>query len=260
VKKITTLLLLFLIIISTSLTGCIGDKVNPKLIKLGLKDNGMQRIAITNNRYAGRYTIIDKKSIDNFTKIILNAKNVTIDSKLDPDFIFEFYDETKNVSSFKYIAGIDDENTANLIDMNGNLYHVSLSLEDEFMKRMMNSDSFKNIPDYYISLIGLLVQKSEAKKGETVVVDIDKDYVVTRNITSVEQKNILDSINSKGVRIKFPNETETWNYIIKINTSKYKDDSSEATASITDNKNSTIKYIIQGTYENGNWNYYIKYQ
>jgi hypothetical protein len=258
VKKIVTILML--ILISTSLTSCIGDKVNPKLIKLGLKDNGMQRIAVTNNRYAGRYTIIDKKSIDNFTKIILNAKDATIDSKLEPDFIFEFYDEIKNVSSFKYIAGIDDTNTANLIDINGNLYHVSLSLEDEFMKRLMNSDSFKNIPDYYISLIGLLIEKTDVKKGETIVVDINKDYVVTKNITSVEQKSILDRISNRGAHIEFPSETKTWNYNIKIDTSKYKDDSSEATASITDNKNSTIKYIILGTYENGNWNYHIKYK
>jgi hypothetical protein len=257
-KKIATLLML--ILISTSLTSCIGDKVNPKLIKLGLKDNGMQRIAVTNNRYAGRYTIIDKKSIDNFTRIILNAKDVTVDSKLEPDFIFEFYDEIKNVSTFKYIAGIDDTNTANLIDTNGKLYHVSLSLEDEFMKRLMNSDSFKNIPEYYISLIGLLVDKTEVKKGETIAVDINKDYVVTKNITSVEQKSILDRINSKGAHIEFPSETMNWNYKIKIDTSKYRDDSSEAIASITDSKNSTIKYIVLGTYENENWNSHINYK
>lgn len=257
-KKIAALLIL--VFICTSLTSCIGDKVNSKLIKLGIVDSKMQRIAVTNNRYAGRYTIIDKKSIDNFTKIILSAKDATIDSKLEPDFIFEFYDDVKNVATFKYIAGIDDKATANLIDMNGSLYHVSLSLEDVFMKRLMNSDSSENIPEYYISLIGLLIEKAEVKKKETIVVDINRDYVVTKNITSVEQKSILDSISSKGARIKFPSETETWNYTIKINTTKYKDDSSEATASITDNKNNTIKYIILGTFENGNWNYHIKYK
>jgi hypothetical protein len=258
VKRIFTLLII--ILISTSLTSCIGDKVNPKLIKLGLKDANMQRIAVTNNRYAGRYTIIDKRSIDNFTKIILNAKDVTVDSKLDSDFTFEFYDEIKNVASFKYIAGIDDANTANLIDMNGNLYHASLSVEDEFMKRLMNSDSSKNIADYYISLIGLLIQKAEAKKGQTIVVDINRDYVVTKNITSVEQKSILDRISSGGALIRFPSETNTWNYIIKISTTKYTDISSEATASITDNKNNARNYVILGSFEDGNWNYHIKYK
>jgi hypothetical protein len=245
---------------SISLTSCIGDKVNPQLLKLGLVSKGMQRIAVTNNRYAGRYTIIDKKSIDNFTKIILNSKDVILDNKLYPDFTFEFYDEVKNVATFKYIAGIDDKNTANLIDMKGGLYHVSLSLEDEFMKRLMNNDSSQNIPEYYISIISLLIGKTEVKKGQTIVVDIDRDYVVTKNITSVEQKDILDRISSNGVRIKFPSETNTWDYIIKINTSKYKTDSSEAIATITDSHNNATKYVVNGTFESGNWNYHIKYK
>lgn len=257
-KKIATLLIL--ILIGISLSSCVGDKANPSMIKMGLKDKSMQRIAITNNRYAGRYTIIDKKSIDSFTKLILNSKDAKVDSKLEPDFIFEFFDETKNVATFKYIASIEDNKTANLMDTNGRLYRVSTSIEDAFMKRLMERDNLKNIPVYYISLIKLLIEKTNINKGDTIVVDISKDYVVTRSITSVEQRSILNSIDSKGVSIVFPNEVKQWNYIIKINTSKYTDDTSNTVASIIDKNNNATKYEIVGTYENGGWNYHIKYK
>lgn len=257
-KKITTIVIL--VLMGISLSSCIGDKANATLLKMGLKDKSMQRIVITNNRYAGRYTIIDKRSIDDFTKLILNSKDATVDSKLEPDFIFEFFDETKNVATFKYIVGIDDNKTANLIDTNGKLYRVSPSIEDGFMKRLMKRDNSQNIPEYYISLIKLLIEKTNIKKGDTVVVDISKDYVVTRSITSVEQKSILDSIDSKGARIVFPNQVKHSNYTIRIDTSKYTDDTSNAIASVTDKNNAVTRFEIVGTFGNGDWNYHIKYK
>lgn len=257
-KKITTILIV--ILLTLTLTSCVGDQINPRLIKMGLRDAKLQRITITNNRYAGKYTIIDDKSIADFTKIILNSQDATIDNKLDADFIFEFFDETRSVATFKYIAGIDDKNTANLIDSDGKLYKVSTSIEDQFMKRLMKRDTSKNVPDYYISLIKLLVEKAGVRTGDTVVVDISKDYVVTRSITSVEQKSILDSIDINSAKIMFPSETNKWNYLVKINTTKYTDDTSNATASITDKNNITTKFEIIGTYESGSWNYHIKYK
>lgn len=242
-----------------NLTSCIGDKANPNIVALGLKDKSMQRVAVTNNRYAGRYTIIDKKTIEDFTKMVLNAADATKDSKLDPDFIFEFFDDTKNVATFKYIAGIEDSNTANLIDSNGHLYKISNSIEDLFMKRLMNTEDSKNVADYYISLIKLLIEKSNVNNNDIIAVDISRDVVVTRSITSVEQRDILNSIDSKG-KIVFPNETKKYNYYIKINTSKYTSNSCNAIAAVTDKNNMTIKYEIVGTYEDGGWNYHIKYK
>jgi hypothetical protein len=256
-KKISTIIVCILIAIN--LTSCIGNKVNPNLVALGLRDKSMQRVAITNNRYAGRYTIIDKKTITSFSNVVLNASDATIDNKLDPDFIFEFYDDTRNVATFKYIAGIDDKKTANLIDSNGKLYHVSTSIENLFMKELMNRNDTQNVAGYYISLIKLLIQKANVNNNDVIVADISRDVVVTRSITSIEQKNILDSIASKG-KIVFPNETQKYNYYIKINTSEYTGTSVTAVAAVTDKNNLTIKYEIVGTYEEGGWNYHIKYK
>lgn len=241
------------------LTGCIGDKANPVLVSKGIKDKSMQRIAITSSRYAGRYTIIDRKAIENFTKIILNATDVQKNSYLEPDFILEFYSDDNNIINFKYIAGISDTEVANLIDPDGRMYHVSSSIENEFLKRLVKGSDSENIPEYYISLIRLLIGKTAVKSGETVVVDISKDYVVTRSITSVELKKIIDSIDSNA-KIKFPSETKVYNHIIKINTSKYTDQTTNADISISDSKGKTQYYEIVGTYENGDWNYHIKYK
>jgi hypothetical protein len=252
-------IILICIILVMNLTSCIGDKVNPNLAALGLRDKSMQRIAVTNNRYAGRYTIIDKKTIEDFTNIVLNAVDATKDSKLDPDFIFEFFDNTRNVATFKYIADINDNKTANLIDSNGRLYNVSTSIENLFVKRLMNRDDIKNVADYYISLIKLLIEKANVNSNDIIVVDISRDVVVTRSITSIEQRDILNSIDSKG-KIVFPNETNKHDYYIKISTSKYGSNSCTAIAAVTDKNNLTIKYDIVGTYEDGGWNYHIKYK
>lgn len=247
-------------LLAINFTSCLGDKINSNIVKLGLKDKNMQRIAITNNRYAGRYTIIDKNAIDDFTNTILKASNATYDSKLDPDFVFEFFDDTKNVATFRYIAGINDKNTANLIDSNGKLYRVSTSIENGFMRRLMNTDNSKNVSAYYISLLKLLIDKTNVNKNDIIVADISKDYVVTRSITSIEQKDILDSVDSKGARIVFPSETTRYNYMIKINTTDYTDNTSDATASVTDKNNVAIKYEVVGTFTDGSWNYHIKYK
>ena len=257
-KRILIAIATFLI--AVSLTACIGDKVNTKIVAMGIKDQSMQRIAITNSRYAGRYTIIDKKAIENFTRIILNAADANKNSYLEPDFIFEFYNNENNIVNLKYIAGINDDTIANLIAPDGKMYHVNTSIENEFMKRLVKGNNSKNIQEYYISLIELLIGKISIKSNEVVVVDISKDYVVTRSITSIEQKNIIDSVQSKA-NIKFPSEAKAYNYSIEINTGKYSDETTDAEITITNRKNKTNEvYIVAGIYENGEWNYHIKYK
>lgn len=258
VKKRIGIALALLLMMSFS--ACIGDKPNEALSARGIKSSKMQRIVITNNRYAGRYTIIDKKSISDFANDVVMASNATEDSKLEPDFIIEFYNDIEKVATFKYIAGINGKKTANLIDENGRLYHMSSSIEDDFMNRMMNKDNYKNVSEYYISLLKLLAGKVKVNSGDTIAVDISKDYIVTRSITSVEQKDILDNVDAGGARILFPSETKSQKYLIKINTDSYTDKSSSGTASITDRKNNVVKYNIIGTYEGGTWDYHITYK
>jgi hypothetical protein len=253
-KKLSIILsTIFVLVILTSCAGPVGQNK----FKAVFQDKQIERIGIINSRYAGRYTIIDKKAIERFKNRVLKAQEVTTDTKLEPDFIFDFYDETKKLITFKYIAGINDKKTANLIDENGKLYHISTSVEDHFVKRLMKREDNKNIPEYYISLISLMIEKSGAQNENTVIADISKDYAVTRAITSVEQKSILDSIDGRGVHIKFPGEVEKWDYTIKIRTTKYNDISCETTVTITDKNNISSKYQIVGTFERGNWSYHI---
>lgn len=255
-KKIYIVFLVFILLLSAS---C-GGKVNPKLSKMGFASADIERITITNNKFSGKYTIIDKQSINRIINLLVRSKDSTVDSKLTPDFTFDLFDNEKKVASFKYIAEVDDADTANLIDTNGSLYHVDSSIEDEFIKRLMKKDSNKNVDDYYESTIKRIIEKTSMKPNSTVAVDISKDYLVTKSITSMEQKKILDSIQKDSIKIIDKQESNKYDYLIKINTKKYNDSSSEANITVTDSNNAKVNYVFDGTFNNSKWSYAISYK
>lgn len=250
---------LALIILPFIFSSCMVSPKNQNMIKGGINSKKVDRIIITNNKYGGRYSIIDKKTIERFVNIILESKDVNKPTDLESDFTIDFYGETKNIASFKYIAGIEDTSQANLTDINGRLYHVDTSIENEFIGRLMKKNSYKNVRAYYESLIERIFEKINAKKGDVVVIDISKDYIVTKSITSLEQKKMIDSIDSSGVIIKYPSENCDYDYYIKIDTKKYNDTSCSAYVTVTDKLKAKVVYIIEGSFKDG-WSYYIRYK
>lgn len=254
------LLLLGSLIIMLLFTSCVGGRRNEKILKMGFDKAIIDRIVIVDARGGVKYTIIDDKSINRLKNIIIRGKDAEAESKLDPDFIFEFYDGKTIVGSFKYIAGISDKNTANLLEEKGGIYHISTMIEDEFVKRIMKTNVNKNISAYYISLIEKVLDSSTIEKGSEVVVDMSKDYTVTKYILSVDQKRILDSIHKKEVSIKLPGETENPDYIIKINTESYTDTKSETSVTVTSKDKVTTDFYLEGTFNKDKWSYYIRYE
>lgn len=253
-----TLTLIGIIIFTVLLSSCGGT--NAVEVKKALENAKVERITITNTRHDGRYTIIDKKSMERFKGYIEKAKIATEDPELEPDFLFELYDGDKSVGSYKYIAGVTDSDKANLIDLNGKLYRISRSIEDIFMKRLMKKNDLKNVPEYYISLLSTIIEKEGIKEGSKVVADIGKDYAVTKSITSVEQKSILNSVKAKDVVISFPTEDKAFDYKIEIRTGKYNDKSSEAIVTVSDKTGKSTKYEVSGNYKNGDWEFHIKFK
>lgn len=242
-------------------SSCSGSRINQNIAKTGLDNSEIQLVTVTNKRFAGKYTIIDKKIVDRIKNTILKAKDVSEANKLDPDFTFDFYDQTKKVATFNYIAGINDNETGNLIDEQGNIYHINPSIEDEFIKRLLNKSdngSGKMAPEYYISLIKDLIKKSDVGDNSTIVVDIRKDYLVTRQLTSVEQKRILDSIDERNIKIVFPTETEKWDYMFVIRTEQFMNNTSKATITVTDKENRVTKYIYEGNFTKDRWSYHSR--
>ncbi|GFR34450.1 hypothetical protein [Thermobrachium celere] len=218
-----------------------------------------ERIIITSTRLAGRYTIFDQTSIKRFMNEIYGAKNVEGDITLQPDFFIEFYDSNKKVATFKYIAGITDENQPNLIDEEGNKYYVDSSIEDEFIKRIMKKEMFKGASDYYISLLEDVLNriKQERQDNIKVYIDINKDYLVIKYLTSVDMRNIYDSVKIQGIEI-VENENQA-DYVINIVTSEYKDTKVVANVSIKDKSNYTKKLFYEGNRVDGKiTSYFIK--
>jgi hypothetical protein len=261
VRKLKKIIAFLLIAVSLCLSACSTRSVNPDIAALpDFQSTTMDRLVITNSRYAGKYTIATSNTIKSIKKYILKAKGNVEDSLLEPDFVFEFYSGSKKVATFYYTAKINDDGTSNLKDENGNLYHISTNVEQSFMKRIMRSDDRENVSSYYTSLVTKLLDKTEASSGNVVVIDISDDDSITKSMTSIEQKHLLDSISSKGVSLKFPSEVEQWNYYITINTTQYTDDSCKGTVTINDVANNTsVKYSVQGDYET-EWEYHIQYK
>lgn len=242
-------------------SSCSSSRVNQNIAKTGLDSSEIHLVTVTNKRFAGKYTIIDKKVVDRFKNIVLKGKDVTVTNKLDPDFTFDFYDQTKKVATFNYIAGINDNETGNLIDEQGRVYHIKSSIEDEFLKRLLNKSdngSGQMAPEYYISLIKDLIKKSNVPDNSTIVVDIRKDYLVTRQLTSVEQKRILDSIDERNIKIVFPTETEVWDYMFEIRTEQFMNNTSKATITVTNKDKSTSRYVYEGTFSKDKWSYHSR--
>lgn len=254
-KKLMVLfILMFTIILSSCSSGESAEEV-----KKTVQNKKIERITITNSGYAGKYTIKDKKSTERFLGYLEKAKIAKEDPKLKPDFLFELYDEENKIATYNYIAGITDSDQANIIDEKGKIYRVSRNIEDIFLKRIMKKNKLENVPEYYIALITKIVEKQNIKKGSKVIVDIENDLSVTRAITSVEQKSILNSINEDNVTVMFPDEKKSTDYKIVIKTGKYNNTSCETKVTVTDKSNKSTKYEVSGNYKNGAWEFHIKF-
>lgn len=251
----------FIMALSTLfLCSCYRTSINPKILEnAGIENSDLDRLIITNNRFAGKYTVIDKNSIENIRKYIVKATDATEDSKLDPDFTFDLYKGTKKVASFQYIAGIKDDNVANLIDTKGRLFHIDSDVEEYFVKRLMKSSDRQNVPKYYVTLMKKILEKTDTDKKEVVVVDIRKDYSITKSLTSMEMMEILKSIDFKNVEVKLPGEVETYDYYVLINTERYTDDACKTIVTVTDSQNKQVRYSVEGKYTN-TWDYHLKYK
>ncbi|MEF9952927.1 MAG: hypothetical protein RR840_02215 [Clostridium sp.] len=258
-KKLISLLMI--LVFTLMLVSC-GEGGTKTPIKAELENKEVERITITNARYAGRYTIIDKKSMQRFVSYLEKVDPVEKSPGLEPDFIFEVYSGNENLGTYKYIAGVTDSDEGNLMDMNGKMYRVTRNIEDIFMKRLMKKNDLKNVPEYYTSLINTIIEKAEIKPGSTVVVDIGKDYAVTKSITSVEQQSILESVKAKDIKIIFPTKEKKYDYSIEIKTGKYGNTSSESVVTVKTNDlaKKPIRYEISGNYKKGDWEFHIKYK
>ncbi|MEF9935112.1 MAG: hypothetical protein RR898_08650 [Clostridium sp.] len=258
-KKIISL---FMILVFTLMLASCGGSVDKTEVKSELENQEVERITITNARYAGRYTIIDKKSMDRFVSYLEKVKPAEKSPGLEPDFIFEVYSGNENLGTYKYIAGVTDSEEGNLMDVNGKMYRITRNVEDIFMKRLMKKNDLKNVPEYYTSLINKIIEKAQIKPGSTVVVDIGKDYAVTKSITSVEQQSILESVKARDIKIIFPTDDKKYDHSIEIKTGKYGNTSCEAVVTVktSDPAVKPIRYEVSGNYKSGDWEFHIKYK
>lgn len=252
--------LIFALALFVSLTtSCsVFKHINPKIEGKIKKETKYERIIITSTRLSGRYTMFDASSIKRFLNKIYEAKDITAETKFEPDFFIEFYDSNKKVATFKYIAGITDETQPNLIDEDGNRYYVDNSIEDEFIKRIMKKEMFKGAKEYYVSLLEDVIERIP-KKGignNKVFIDINKDYMVTKYLTSVDMFNIFDSIKNNSVEIV--DRIDKADYVVTIVTNTYNDTKVVANVVIKNKNNVVQRLLYEGNRAGDKITYFIK--
>lgn len=252
--------LIFILALFVGLTtSCSTFKhINPKIESKINRETKYERIIITSTRLAGRYTVFDASSIKRFSNKMYEAKDISAQTNFEPDFFIEFYDSNKKVATFKYIAGITDETQPNLIDEDGNRYYVDNSIEDEFIKRIMKKEMFKGAKEYYVSLLEDVLERIPKKNNgiNKVYINIDKDYIVTKYLTSVDMFNIFDSIKNNSVEIV--DSIDKADYVVTIVTSTYNDTKVVASVNIKDSNNVVQKLSYEGNRVGDKITYFIK--
>lgn len=257
-KKLFSILLLLLILTTTSCSK-IGYQ-NPKITEKLKKDTSYQRIIITSTRLAGRYTIFDDGAKKRFLNKIYKAKDVTTDNELEADFIIDFYDANKKVASYKYIANISEEDKVNLIDEDGNKFHINSDIEDEFIKRIIKKEMYKDASTYYIALLENVISKiQENNSGNlNIYIDIINDTMVTRFLTATQVENVFKSIEKNNINIVDTEKSADYTLVVK--TSLFNEDKTESTVTIKNKSGQTQRLLYSGKKNKDKFEFHIKYK
>lgn len=233
---------------------------NPKIAEKLKKDIAYQRIIITSTRLAGRYTIFDDGAKKRFISKIYKAKDLSKDTELEADFIIDFYDSNKKVASYKYIANISEEDEVNLIDEDGNKFHINSDIEDEFIKRIIKKEMYKDASTYYIAILENVISKiQENDKGNlNVYIDIINDTMVTRFLTATQVENVFKTIEKNNVKIV--NSEKDAEYILVVKTSIFNQDKTESTVTIKNKSGQKQQLLYSGKKSNDKFEFHIKYK
>ena len=254
IKYIITLLLLTL---SFSLVSCnfIGNIKNENNYFSSIKSKGIDEINMQNIRDKSfKFLVSDEKSIQNIYSLLVNAKQSTVRSDVEPDYIVEivFGDEIKQ---FNYIVG----------DYEGNFYNdevsftISKRLDESIIQNLTiirKPRDFEYI--YYNSIYDVLEKLSNEVNISNlkVGIDIKEDKDCLKYVFSKDIINFLDKSKkiAKDIKIINDNNENDFDIILSVknrgyNTTKYK-----SNITIEDKVNKTERYYyIYGENEYKEW-------
>ncbi|WP_035294305.1 hypothetical protein [Clostridium sp. KNHs214] len=245
--------------------GC--NKIDKLKVKMGLmnedfqyiKDGRINKIVIQSTRDKGfRFMVEDKKAISDMYDILSSAKKVNTKTTLNPDYIFEMYENDESVHQFKYIVGVDKKSGGgNLYDEENNIYIVSGRLDNDIIKNFWNirvPEKFSEV--YYGSLIQVMKKYTGSySPNSTIGIKLNDDVEARKFLLSSDIEQFKEDIKKQKINAEIiEDKNKKYDIVMNISTEGYKAFLYKGIVEFVDNtKNQNKKYYIWNEYDKGNW-------
>lgn len=252
----------FIIIASFIFTGCKSfDEIK---VKLGVKNTDFEyieqgrikKIIIQSTRDKSfRFVVTDEIAIKDLYEILSSAKEVNEKSTLESDYIFEMYEGVDKVHKFRYIAGLDKKDGANLYSADKS-YIVSKRIDNDIIENFWNIRKPIDFETVYYDSILKVVSKhiKDDDKSKKIFVDINEDNEVSKFILSTDLEAFKSKLLNDSNVLLVKDKNTGYDELISVKTEGYKSTIYKSSVTIKNKSNENEKkYYVVAKYDKG-WN------
>lgn len=263
--KKNKLLLLSILLLTFLLSGC--NYIDNMKVKLKMKNQDfeyikqgkVEKIVIQSTRDNGfRFVVTDKSTIRDLYGLLSTGKEATENSKLPPDYIFEFQESADKIHKFNYVAGLNKKGVGNFYDGEKS-YSVNKRLDNDIIRNMYSLRKPKDFSDiYYASILKFLSSYGKninSDGSKSLGINIKDDIECAKYVLSVELEDFKYNLNSTIKDAKLvDNNKEDFDILVSMKTQGYKTTVYKSIITLYNKSEGTeLKYYVLGNYENREW-------
>lgn len=263
--KKSKLLLLSILLLAFLLSGC--NYIDNMKVKLKMKNQDfeyikqgkVEKIVIQSTRDNGfRFVVTDKSTIRDLYALLSTGKEATENSKLSPDYIFEFQESADKIHKFNYVAGLNKKGVGNFYDGEKS-YSVNKRLDNDIIRNMYSLRKPKDFSDiYYASILKFLSSYGKninSDGSKSIGINIKDDVECAKYLLSVELEDFKYNLNSTIKNAKLvDNNKEDFDILVSMKTQGYKTTVYKSIITLYNKSEGTeLKYYVLGNYENREW-------
>lgn len=211
-KKINLIFVCLILVIASLLSGC--TQISSVQVKLGLKNKDFEymkqkvikKVVIQNTRDKGyKFILTNPVAISEIYDILSGAKPVDTKSSLQPDYLFQIYENDKIVHEFSYIVGLDKNDGGNLYSKSKN-YIVANRIDSEILNQFNDVRTPKDFNKVYYPAIIQCIDKYQAseKNNKSIGIDISSDLDVAKYVFSSDLDDFKKELPSNVSILKKP--------------------------------------------------------
>jgi hypothetical protein len=225
-----------------------------------IKQNKVNKVIIQSTRDSGfRFTVTDKRTIRDLYDILSKANPVEEKSNLQPDYIFEMYEDSQ-VYKFSYVAGLDKQNLGNFYSDEA-IYIVSKRIDNDIVRNLWNIRKPREFHNVYYKSILMVLNKisSEIDSEYKVGINISEDIDVAKYLLSMDIDNFTENYRAimRNAELVSQNK-ETFDVLVTVKTYGYRSDVYKSIITVQNKKEkSEVKYYVNNRHENGEWDYNV---